>query len=175
MNQIFNSIYDFSAPRLDGRPLPLSDFRGQVLLIVNTASQCGFTPQYAGMEHLYRTFGPRGFTVLGFPSNQFGGQEPGSEIQIGEFCEKNFGVSFPMFAKIEVNGPGSHPIYQFLKKQRPGMLGWLTGGRIGWNFTKFLVGRSGNVVARHGSTTRPLTLAHAIEELLRQKGATEGI
>lgn len=160
------SIYEFSAPLLDGRAINLASFRGQVLLIVNTASQCGFTPQYAGLETLYETYKDRGFAVLGFPCNQFGGQEPGSAAEIGAFCQKNYGVSFPMFSKIEVNGAGAHPLFQFLKRQKPGLLGFLGGGRIRWNFTKFLVDREGTVVARYGPARPPRTLAAVIEELL---------
>jgi glutathione peroxidase len=160
------SIYDFSAPRLDGHTQSLRDYRGQVLLIVNTASHCGFTPQYAGLEALFRTYHERGFAILGFPCNQFGGQEPGSAEEIGQFCTKNFGVSFPIFSKIEVNGPAAHPLYRFLKQKRPGLLGPLTGGRILWNFTKFLVDREGHVVHRASSGTKPAALASRIEALL---------
>jgi glutathione peroxidase len=166
MNRPADSIYAFSAPLLDGKLQPIEDFRGQVLLIVNTASRCGFTPQYAGLEALYRARQDRGFSVLGFPSNQFGAQEPGSAEEIGAFCEKNFGVSFPVFAKIQVNGPGAHPLFRFLKQQQPGKLGWLTGGRIPWNFTKFLVDRRGAVVARFAPTTTPASLAGHIDRLL---------
>ncbi len=136
------SVYEFSAPLLDGRTISLADFKGRVLLIVNTASKCGFTPQYAGLEELYRAHKDRGFEVLGFPCNQFGAQEPGSAEEIGAFCERNYGVSFPMFAKIDVNGPATHPLYQFLKESRPGLFG---SERIKWNFTKFLVDRTGKV------------------------------
>jgi glutathione peroxidase len=143
-------------------------FRGQVLLIVNTASRCGFTPQYAGLEALYRARQSSGFSVLGFPSNQFGAQEPGSAAEIGAFCKKNFGVSFPVFAKIDVNGPRTHPLYRYLKQQQPGRLGWLTGGRIAWNFTKFLVDRQGKVVARFAPATNPASLADAIDRLMAE-------
>jgi glutathione peroxidase len=160
------SIYEFSARLLDGREVRLADFRGQVLLIVNTASQCGFTPQYAGLETLYRTYSDRGFVALAFPCNQFGRQEPGDASQIGEFCARNFGVTFPVFSKIEVNGPHADPLYRFLKKQKRGGLGWLTGGRIAWNFTKFLVGRDGAVAGRFAPSTRPDSLTAAIERLL---------
>ncbi len=157
------TVYEFSASLLDGQTMNLGDFLGHVLLIVNTASQCGFTQQYAGLESLYESYRDRGLVVLGFPCNQFGGQEPGGAEQIGAFCEKNFGVKFPMFAKIDVNGPNAHPLYQFLKEEKPGLLGI---GRISWNFTKFLVDRKGMVVRRFGSTTSPARLAGPIEELL---------
>jgi len=161
------TVYEFSAPLLDGntggRGSCLEQFRGQVLLIVNTASKCGFTPQYGGLEELYRTYRERGFTVLGFPCNQFGDQEPGSEAEIASFCERNFGVTFPLFAKIEVNGPLAHPLYQFLKKAKPGIFGI---GRIKWNFTKFLVDRQGHVAERYGPSAKPMTLAADIETLL---------
>jgi glutathione peroxidase len=160
------SVYEFSAPLLDGSSQNLDEFHGQVLLLVNTASQCGFTPQYASLEQLFRTYKDRGFQVLGFPCNQFGGQEPGSEDQIGVFCQKIYGVSFPIFAKIDVNGPGAHPLYRFLKRSKPGIFGI---ERIKWNFTKFLVDRKGCVVARHGSSTAPKNLAFAIEGLLDSK------
>ncbi len=159
------SVYKFSAPLLDGRVVGLDTLKGQVLLIVNTASQCGFTPQYAGLEALYRRYRDRGFEVLGFPCNQFGRQEPGTELEIGTFCERNYGVSFPMFAKIEVNGPEAHPLYQFLKTQRRGLLGT---ERIKWNFTKFLVDRQGRVVRRYGSSTKPEEIAQEIERLLNE-------
>ena len=160
------TVYSFSAPLLDGRAVSLKEFRGQVLLIVNTASQCGFTPQYAGLERLYRAYRHRGFAVLGFPCNQFAGQEPGTSDEIGAFCDKNYGISFPLFAKIEVNGPQTHPLYRFLKKQKRGVAGFLTAGRIQWNFTKFLAGRNGEVVARYSPPTRPETLTPGIERLL---------
>jgi glutathione peroxidase len=169
MAETTDTVYGFSAERLDGGAASLSSYRGKVLLIVNTASQCGFTPQYAGLEALYRTYNERGLEVLGFPCNQFGAQEPGSAAEIGAFCEQNYGVSFPMFAKIDVNGDQAHPLYRFLKKQKPGLLGPLGGGAIKWNFTKFLVDRSGNVVARYASTTRPESLAKDIENLLESK------
>jgi len=160
------TVYGFSAPLLNGQTVNLGEFRGRVLLIVNAASQCGLTPQYAGLEKLYESYRERGLEVLGFPCNQFGGQEPGSEEQIGTFCEKNYGVKFPMFAKIDVNGPNAHPLYQFLKEEKPGLFGM---GRISWNFTKFLVDRHGAVVRRFGSTTKPESLAGLIEELLAQQ------
>jgi glutathione peroxidase len=157
------TVYEFSASLLDGRTVKLSEFRGRVVLIVNTASQCGFTPQYAGLEELYENCRDRGLEVLGFPCNQFGGQEPGSAVQIGAFCQKDYGVRFPMFAKIEVNGANAHPLYKFLKVARPGLLGIR---RISWNFTKFLVDRQGRVVRRFSPTTKPARLVRPIEELL---------
>lgn len=169
MAETTETIYEFSAETLEGRPASLVEFKGKVLLIVNTASQCGFTPQYAGLETLYRTFKERGLEVLGFPCNQFGAQEPGTAAEIGAFCERNYGVSFPMFAKIDVNGDKAHPLYRFLKKQKPGLLGPLGGGAIKWNFTKFLVDRSGQVVVRYASTTKPEGLAKDIEKLLGTK------
>ena len=160
------SIYDFSAPLLDGRETSLGEFKGKILLIVNTASKCGFTPQYAGLERLYQTYKDRGFAVLGFPSNPFGRQEPGTAEEIGAFCEKNYGVSFPIFAKIDVNGAAAHPLYRFLKKRRRGLLGI---GRITWNFTKFLADRDGRVVRRFAPATDPKSIAPAIETLLEDR------
>ena len=157
------------AETLDGRVASLADFKGKVLLIVNTASQCGFTPQYAGLEKLYQTYQESGLEVLGFPCNQFGAQEPGTAADIGAFCERNYGVSFPLFAKIDVNGETTHPLYRFLKKEKPGLLGPLGGGAIKWNFTKFLVDRKGRVVDRFASTTKPESLAKHIEKLLEVK------
>jgi len=156
------SVYDFTSKTLAGEDVPLASYRGRVLLIVNTASKCGFTPQYEGLEKLYEDLGGRGFTVLGFPCNQFGAQEPGSESEIGEFCQVNYGVSFPMFAKIDVNGAHAHPLYAYLKREKPGLL----GGRIKWNFTKFLVDRAGKVVARYAPTTKPKDLQKPIAQLL---------
>jgi glutathione peroxidase len=156
-------LYEFSAPLLDGRTISLAEFKGCVLLIVNTASQCGFTPQYAGLEELYRARKDRGFEVLGFPCNQFGEQEPGSAAEIGTFCERNYGVSFPMFAKIDVNGPSTHSLYRFLKGSKPGLFGT---ERIKWNFTKFLVDRGGNVVRRFAPAAKPQSLAASIDGLL---------
>jgi glutathione peroxidase len=160
------TVYRFSANLLDGRMMSLAEFEGRVLLIVNTASKCGFTPQYTGLEQLYRALKDRGFEVLGFPSNQFGGQEPGTEAEIGAFCEKNYGVSFPVFAKIDVNGPHAHPLYRFLKKSKPGIFSFLFAGGIQWNFTKFLIDRKGCVVGRYAPSTKPKALARAIEKLL---------
>jgi len=160
------SVYEFSAPLLDGRVLSLAEFRGRVLLIVNTASKCGFTPQYAGLEELYRAYKDRGFEVLGFPCNQFGAQEPGPEPEIGAFCQQNYGVSFPIFSKIDVNGPHAHPLYRFLKGRKPGLFGT---ERIKWNFTKFLVDREGNLTGRYAPTVEPKSLAAAIEGLLERE------
>lgn len=160
------NLYSFSATLLDGSLLSLGEFRGRVLLIVNTASQCGFTPQYAGLEALYRSYAERGLMVLGFPCNQFAGQEPGSAAEIGSFCRINYDVSFPLFARIEVNGARTHPLYRFLKNQKRGRLGVLMGGRIPWNFTKFLAARDGEVVGRYSPRTRPERLAPEIEWLL---------
>jgi glutathione peroxidase len=166
-------IYQFSASLLEGRPVNLEIYRGQVLLVVNTASKCGFTPQYAGLEELYRTYKDRGFVVLAFPCNQFGRQEPGSEEEIGAFCERNYSVSFPMFAKIDVNGADAHPLYRFLKRSKPGFLGVLAAGRIHWKFTKFLVDRKGSVMERFGPSTVPRALAGKIEELLGRSAPRE--
>jgi glutathione peroxidase len=160
------SVYDFSAQSLDGQNVPLEQYRGQVLLIVNTASKCGFTPQYTGLEKLYRAYKDRGVTVLGFPCNQFGAQEPGGSAEIAQFCNLNYGVSFPLFAKIDVNGPNAHPLYKFLKRAKGGILGALGLGAIKWNFTKFLVDREGRVVDRFGSATTPENLGPAIDKLL---------
>ena len=155
-------IYDFTAKSLGGEDIPLKRFEGQVLLIVNTASACGFTPQYRGLEALHQELAPRGFSVLGFPCNQFGNQEPGDAKQIEHFCTKNYGVTFPMFAKVEVNGNSAHPLFSYLKSAKAGLL----GPSIKWNFTKFLVDRSGKVVARHAPTAKPEGLAKEIEALL---------
>jgi glutathione peroxidase len=155
-------VYDFTASSLAGDEIPLKRFEGQVLLIVNTASACGFTPQYKGLEALYQTLGSRGFSVLGFPCNQFGSQEPGDSRQIEQFCTTNYAISFPMFAKIDVNGSDAHPLYQYLKNAKSGLL----GASIKWNFTKFLVDRTGQVVARHASTAKPEGLTREIEALL---------
>ena len=155
-------VFDFTATSLAGDEVPLKQFEGKVLLIVNTASACGFTPQYKGLEALQQQLSPRGFSVLGFPCNQFGGQEPGDERQIEQFCSSNYAVTFPMFAKIDVNGSGAHPLYQYLKNAKSGLL----GASIKWNFTKFVVDRSGKVVARHAPTTTPQALRKEIEALL---------
>ena len=163
MRQNGGALYEFSAELLDGRTIRLADFRGTVLLIVNTASRCGFTPQYAALEELYRAKKDRGFAVLGFPCNQFGAQEPGSREEIADFCARSYGVSFPMFSKIDVNGPTTHPLYRLLKRSRRGLFGTQ---RIKWNFTKFLVDRSGDVVGRFAPATAPGDLAGRIESLL---------
>jgi glutathione peroxidase len=155
-------VFDFTATSLAGDEVPLKRFEGKVLLIVNTASACGFTPQYKGLEALHQQLSPRGFSVLGFPCNQFGGQEPGDARQIEQFCSSNYAVTFPMFAKIDVNGSGAHPLYQYLKNGKSGLL----GASIKWNFTKFLVDRAGQVVARHAPTAKPEGLAKEIEALL---------
>jgi glutathione peroxidase len=155
----------FTAERLHGEKQSLADYAGRVLLIVNTASDCGFTPQYAGLEALYQHYKDRGLAVLGFPCNQFGAQEPGTAAEIASFCQKNHGVSFPMFAKIEVNGVNTHPLYQHLKKSAPGLLG---SEGIKWNFTKFLINRNGEVVRRFAPATAPEAIAKDIEALLRE-------
>ena len=157
------SVYEFEADSLDGRRVSLNEFAGKVLLVVNTASRCGFTPQYEGLQQVHTSLGPRGFAVLGFPCNQFGKQEPGDASAIAEFCESNYHVTFPLFAKIEVNGDGTHPLYRFLKQQCPGLLGSLP---IKWNFTKFLVDRSGKAIARYAPTATPKALAPDIQALL---------
>ena len=157
------SIYDYQARTLDGEEKHLADFRGKVLLIVNTASKCGFTPQYQGLQKLYDNFADRGLEVLGFPCNQFGHQEPGGAGEIGAFCEKNYGVGFPMFDKIDVNGDDAHPLFRFLKAEAPGVLGTEA---IKWNFTKFLVDRDGRVVRRYAPKDKPEKIADDIEALL---------
>lgn len=157
------TIYDFTAKTINGQDVSLSDWRGKTLLIVNVASQCGLTPQYQGLEALQQKFKAQGFEVLGFPCNQFGAQEPGSEQDIADFCDINFKVSFPMFAKIEVNGPGAHPLFGFLKEERPGILG---SEAIKWNFTKFLVDKNGCVLKRFAPTDTPASLEKHIEKQL---------
>jgi glutathione peroxidase len=157
------SIYDFNAETLDGKPAPLADWRGQVVLIVNTASKCGFTGQYAGLEALYRKYRDRGFVVLGFPSNQFGQQEPGDAMEIASFCSLTYEVDFPMMQKIDVNGPAAHPLYSYLKKAKRGFLGTES---VKWNFTKFLVDRKGEVTRRFAPNVEPKALEGAIEALL---------
>ncbi len=156
------SIYDFTANDIDGNPVSLDTYRGKVLLIVNTASKCGFTPQYQGLEALHREYADRGFEVLGFPCNQFGGQEPGDEQEIREFCSLTYDVSFPMFEKVDVNGKHAHPLFDYLKSQQKG---FLTDG-IKWNFTKFLINRDGEVVKRYAPTDKPESLRADIEALL---------
>lgn len=157
------NAYDFNATALDGQPVDLDRYRGKALLIVNTASACGFTPQYQGLEELQRRYADQGLVVLGFPCNQFGRQEQGSEAEIGAFCEKNYGVTFPMFSKIDVNGDDAHPLFRFLKGEAPGVLGTEA---IKWNFTKFLVDRQGEVVKRYAPATKPEDLKEDIEKLL---------
>jgi glutathione peroxidase len=158
-----SAIYDFSALDITGQEVSIATYRGQVMLIVNTASNCGFTPQYAGLERLYRDFKDRGFALLGFPSNQFAGQEPGDAAEILSFCKLTYDVSFPMFAKVDVNGPHASPLFRCLKKEARGLLG---SESIKWNFTKFLVDRNGDVVNRFAPTTKPEALRKAIEKLL---------
>lgn len=157
------TVYDFSATNIRGEETPLEQYRDQTLLIVNTASKCGLTPQYKGLEALYQKFKEQSFQILGFPCNQFGHQEPGSENEIAEFCSLNYGVSFPMFSKIEVNGSGTHPLFKFLKSEAPGLLG---SKDIKWNFTKFLVDKHGNVVKRYAPTDTPESMAKEIERHL---------
>jgi glutathione peroxidase len=155
--------YDFSADTIDGRPQPLSDYSGQLLLVVNTASACGYTPQFAGLESLWKEFQGRGLTVMGFPSNEFGAQDPGSNGEIAAFCQKNYGVSFPMMAKVQVNGPQAHPLWQWLREQAPGTS---PDGAIAWNFAKFLIGRDGRVLQRFEPGDKPAALRPAIEAAL---------
>ena len=162
-----SGIYDFTAQSLAGEEVQLKRFEGQVLLVVNTASACGFTPQYKGLQALQEALGPRGFSVLGFPCNQFGAQEPGDAKQIEAFCETKFHVTFPMFAKIDVNGSGAHPLYQYLRKEKSGLL----GSSIKWNFTKFLIDRAGKVVGRYAPTATPEAMREDIEALLWTKRA----
>lgn len=158
------TIYGFKLTTIDGQQTSLEPFKGKVLLIVNVASKCGFTPQYEGLEQLYKTYKNRGFEVLAFPCNQFGGQEPGDEAEIKKFCSLTYDVSFPVFSKIDVNGANTHPLYEYLKKEGKGILG--TEG-IKWNFTKFLIDRQGNVVDRYAPNTKPEALAQTIEDLLK--------
>lgn len=159
------SAFDFKAEDITGSAVDLSKYKGKVLLIVNTASKCGFTPQYKGLEQVYEQFKDKGAVVLGFPCNQFGGQEPEAEAEIGAFCEKNFGVTFPLFAKVEVNGGGAHPLFQHLKKSAPGLLGTEA---IKWNFTKFLIKKDGSVYKRYAPSTTPQELVGDIEKLLAE-------
>lgn len=158
-----NSVFDFSATSIDGKPVDLSAYKGKVLLIVNTASKCGFTPQFKGLQQLFEHYTDRGLVVLGFPCDQFGHQEPGNEADINSFCELNFGVSFPLFAKIDVNGKDAHPLYAHLKTEAPGLLG---SEGIKWNFTKFLVNREGKVISRYAPAASPDAIAKDIEALL---------
>ena len=158
-----SSLYDFEAQSIDGKSVSLDQYRGKPLLIVNTASACGFTPQFGGLEKLHQTYGHRGLVVLGFPCNQFGSQDPGSNDEIAGFCQRNFGVTFPMMSKIDVNGAEAHPLYQWLSAEAPGLLG---SKAIKWNFTKFLVGKDGHVIKRYAPQDAPEKLAKDIEEAL---------
>ncbi len=158
-----STVYDFQARQIDGKTVALDKFRGQVLLIVNTASACGFTPQFGGLEELHQQFGGQGLVVLGFPCNQFGAQDPGEDGEIAQFCQVNYGVSFPMMGKIDVNGDGAHPLFQWLTAEAPGLLG---SRNIKWNFTKFLVGRDGQVIKRYAPQDAPASLAKDIEQAL---------
>ena len=157
------TVYDFDALQIDGKKVALKNFQGKVMLIVNTASACGFTPQFAGLEALHQQFGPMGLTVLGFPCNQFGAQDSGSNAEISDFCQLNYGVTFPMMAKIEVNGSAAHPLYQWLSKEAPGLLG---SKAIKWNFTKFLISRQAQVLARYAPQDTPESLKKDIEAAL---------
>jgi len=158
-----SSVYDFEAQSIAGKPVKLKDFKGRVLLIVNTASACGFTPQFGGLEQLWKDYEAQGLTVVGFPSNEFGGQDPGSNDEIAGFCQINYGVSFPMMAKVEVNGGDAHPLWQWLKKEKKGLLGT---EMVKWNFTKFLVGRDGQVLERYAPNDAPDKLRKDIEKAL---------
>ena len=157
------TVYDFEATSISGKVIPLSDFKGQVMLIVNTASKCGFTPQFGGLEALHTTYAGKGLAVLGFPCNQFGSQDPGADGEIAEFCQVNYGVSFPMMGKVDVNGPAAHPLYRWLSAEAPGLLG---SKSIKWNFTKFLVGKDGQVIKRYAPTHKPADLARDVEAAL---------
>nr|WP_315596301.1 glutathione peroxidase [uncultured Cupriavidus sp.] len=163
-----SNVYQFEANALSGKPVPLTEFRGKVLLIVNTASECGFTPQYAGLQTLQDAYLARGFDVLGFPCNQFGKQEPGDAEQIGAFCESRFHVTFPMFEKVDVKGADAHPLYKWLTSEKPGLLGTQA---IKWNFTKFLLRRDGTIYKRYAPTTKPDEIRSDIETLLNDPGA----
>lgn len=154
------TIYDFDAKSISGKDAPLSQFKGQVMLIVNTASKCGFTPQFGGLEALHKSYGAKGLVVLGFPCNQFGSQDPGADGEIAEFCQVNYGVSFPMMGKIDVNGPAAHPLYKWLCAEAPGLLG---SKAIKWNFTKFLIGKDGQVIKRYAPTDKPAGLSKDVE------------
>ena len=158
-----STVYDFEAQTITGQTVKLDQYRGQVLLIVNTASKCGFTPQFEGLEMLWQSHGPKGLAVLGFPCNQFGGQDPGADAEIASFCQLNYGVSFPMMAKVDVNGAQAHPLYQWLTQEAPGILGTKS---IKWNFTKFLIGRDGQVLGRYAPTDAPKSLIDDVEKAL---------
>ena len=157
------TVYDFEARQINGQDMALSQFRGKVMLIVNTASQCGFTPQFGGLEELHQAYGGKGLVVLGFPCNQFGAQDPGNDGEIASFCQVNYGVSFPMMSKVDVNGPSAHPLYQWLSGEAPGLLG---SKSIKWNFTKFLVGKDGQVIKRFAPLDKPESLKKDIEATL---------
>ena len=157
------TIHEFNAATIAGKEVSLADYKGKVVLIVNTASKCGFTPQFAGLESIYEKYKDRGFVILGFPCNQFGAQEPGTANEIQEFCQLNYGVKFPMFGKIDVNGSGAHPLFKYLTSEKPGILGLEA---IKWNFTKFLVDKDGNPVKRYAPNTKPEDIAPDIEKLL---------
>lgn len=161
-----SNIYQFEAELLEGETKALADYKGKVMLIVNTASKCGFTPQFAGLEKLHEKYQAQGLEVLGFPCNQFGGQDPGTNKEIGAFCQRNYGVNFPMFAKVDVKGPEAHVIFRFLTREAKGILG---SRNIKWNFTKFLVGRNGEVLGRYAPTTKPDALEADIEKALAKK------
>ena len=157
------TVYDFETRQIDGQDMALSAFKGQVMLIVNTASQCGFTPQFGGLETLHKAYASKGLAVLGFPCNQFGAQDPGADSEIATFCQVNYGVTFPMMSKVDVNGPAAHPLYQWLSSEAPGLLG---SKAIKWNFTKFLVGKDGKVIKRYAPLDKPADLAKDIETAL---------
>ena len=161
------TLHDFTMTTLEGQERSLAEYAGKAVLVVNTASQCGLTPQFEGLEQLWKDYQEDGLVVLGFPCNQFGAQEPGSSEEIGTFCQRNYGVSFPMFEKIEVNGDGAHPLYQWLREEKGGLL----GDAIKWNFTKFLVGPDGEVVKRYSPTTKPQKLTGDIEKVLEERKA----
>ena len=163
MSKSSHSAYDFQAHQIDGKDISMAEFRGKVMLIVNTASQCGFTPQFGGLEALHKSYAGQGLAVLGFPCNQFGAQDPGSNGEISDFCQLNYGVSFPMMSKIDVNGPAAHPLYKWLSSEAPGLLG---SKAIKWNFTKFLIGKDGKVIKRYAPLDKPADLAKDIEAAL---------
>ncbi|MGA8785455.1 MAG: glutathione peroxidase [Polaromonas sp.] len=158
-----HTVYDFEARQIDGQDIALSGFRGKVMLIVNTASQCGFTPQFGGLEDLHKSYAGKGLVVLGFPCNQFGAQDPGNDSEIASFCQVNYGVSFPMMSKVDVNGPAAHPLYKWLTSEAPGLLG---SKSIKWNFTKFLIGKDGEVIKRYAPLDKPADLTKDIEAAL---------
>jgi len=166
-NKTTENFYQFKAKSLQGKEISMKKYKGKVVLIINTASKCGFTPQYKGLEELYKKYGDKGLVILGFPCNQFANQEPGTEAEIGEFCTLNYGVTFPLFSKIDVNGNNTHPLYKYLKTVLPGTL----GNDIKWNFTKFLLDKNGNPVKRFGSSTKPEEITEDIENLLSQTSA----